>query len=110
MNTRGWALDLFDAPPPAHRSSPTSQAAADSLPNVGTMRWRVLQFVRLRGSRGATRDDVVEELQLLTQTACGRLNELERQGFLTVERDDRRRPVRCRPSATGNPAQVYVAT
>lgn len=109
MKTTGWALDLFDTPPPAHHSSATSQAAADSLPNVGTLRWRVLQFVRMKGPRGVIRDDVVDELGLLTQTACARLNELERQGLIEVKRDDRGKPATCRPSATGRPAQVYVA-
>ena len=93
-------LDLFD--PPAHRGSLTSQlAAASILPTVSTKRQLVLDYVRDH-ERGVIRDDVVEGLGMLTQTACARLNELQHAGLLTVT-DERR------PSATGRAAQVYVA-
>lgn len=107
MNGQHWTEpDLFDEPPMprplAHHDSATSQIAAASLPNVGTMRRKVLDFVRARGAVGAIRDDVCQALGMLTQTACGRLRELVNAGHLRV--------TRCRrPSATGRPAQVYIA-
>ena len=97
--------DLFDSPPiprPPAGSAATSQIAAASLPNVGTMRRRVLDYVKARGLDGAIRDDVCQALGMLTQTACGRLNELVKAGLLVIT-------PRRRPSATGRPAQVYMA-
>lgn len=98
--------DLFDSPPmprpPARRGSATSQIAAASLPNVGTTRRAVLDCVRAAGAGGAIRDEVCQALGMLTQTACGRLRELVNAGHLRVT-------VNRRPSATGRPAQVYVA-
>ncbi len=98
--------DLFDSPPmprpPAHHDSATSQIAAASLPNVGTMRRAVLDYVRECGARGAIRDEVCQALGMLTQTACGRLRDLVSAGHLRVT-------INRRPSATGRPAQVYVA-
>ncbi len=97
---------LFDVQyqqqPPAHHDSATSQIAAASLPNVGTMRRAVLDYVRACGAQGAIRDEVCQALGMLTQTACGRLRELVNAGHLRVTTNRR-------PSVTGRPAQVYVA-
>lgn len=78
---------LFDDRPvvreplPPHNGTRTSVAAARSVqPKAGTVRARVLDFVRQRGD--ATNYEIVEGLGLLLQSVCGRVNELKAAGLV----------------------------
>lgn len=82
--------------------TPTSEAAAEDLAGkMGTARARVFQHVRSCGSRGATREEVVDATGLLTQSVCARLNELETAGRLVTG-------ATTRVGRTGHAGKVYL--
>ena len=84
-------------------ATPTSMAAAvDQAGKAGTKRRAIYQFVLARGTKGATREEVEEALRMLTQTACGRLNDLEKAGLLIDSG-------RERTGHTGSAGKIYIA-
>ena len=98
-----------DAPLPAYRPSEVTQraAAADVAPYCEGLRGRILEFIQARGERGATNEEISDEMKLRLQTVCGRVNELqgdERRGFSVL--------VVCggyRKTKSGSTAKVWVA-
>lgn len=90
--------------PPAHHNAPpgTSDAAARSIaPLTGTLRERVLAFIRDRGPDGATDDEGEQALDLRPQTYTPRRGELVQLGCVI---DSGRR----RPTASGRSAAVWI--
>jgi len=57
-------------------------AAARVLPNTGTQRAKVLDFIRARYPDGATDDEMQEGLGLRHQSQTPRRNELARDGWI----------------------------
>lgn len=57
--------------------SPTSAVAAVAIkPRVGEMHRRIMAELEARGKRGATRQELADNLPMKLQTVCGRVNEL----------------------------------
>lgn len=76
-NTTG---DFFD---PYQRYSETSEAAAvAALPNAGTQRAAVLDFLQRRGQYGATDEEVQRALNMNPSTQRPRRIELQRANFI----------------------------
>jgi hypothetical protein len=97
-------LDLFRPRPPAQRHSETSKAAALSIePAAGSMRRRVLDFLRAAGPHGATDEQIQEVLSMAQNTERPRRIELVTGGFVF---DSNRR----RPTASGRNAVIWVAS
>lgn len=83
----------------------TSRAAALNVtPRTGTQRHRVLQLLVAAGIHGATRDEIAEALGMSPNTVRPRVTELMEGNFVMV------REGVTRPSATGEAAEVLVAT
>jgi predicted transcriptional regulator len=83
-------LGLFDVPAPFARGSETSEEAARSVEvDARTLRGIVLAFIRGRGERGATCDEIEVELGLRHQTASARIRELVQADYL-ADRQARR--------------------
>lgn len=82
--------------------SDTSREAAESIAPVSSaIRVRIYEWIRARGRRGATCDEVEEALGLRHQTASARVRELVRSGAL-VDSGQRRR------TRSGRTARVVV--
>lgn len=63
---------------PYQVSSETSREAAERIsPHITKMQGVVLNAIASRGEQGATRKELEEITGYLTQTLCGRLNDLE---------------------------------
>lgn len=101
--------DLFDWQPaprrypetPGHRGVDTSKAAAESIePHVGRLHRVILRFLR---DAPAIRDEITEGCGLTTQTACGRLRELELRGLV-------HKAPETRPGRSGRECHVYKIT
>lgn len=90
----------------ARASAPeTSRAAALNVtPRTGTQRRKVLDFLVAVGNHGATRDEIAAALHMSPNTVRPRVSELLEGHFIAV------REGVTRPSATGDPAEVLVAT
>ena len=73
-------LPLFDCPP-ANRSKPSQEAAAAIADHAPTQLAQILEFLRRRGSMGATAHEVCVALDLLMSTASARLNQLTKAGL-----------------------------
>jgi len=85
-----------------HNRTDTSIAAAERVrPRAGTMRAIVLDAIEAAGPEGATIDEIAQRTGLLTQTVCGRIAELKRDGW--IQKTQRRRPTR-----TGSEAIVWI--
>lgn len=102
--------DLFESPyrgglPPHEPRADTStsrEAAISIHPGAGTMRRRVLDFIRQVGPVGVTDDELEYHLGLRHQTASARRRELELGGFIC-------KTGRTRKTRSGRSANVYVA-
>lgn len=79
------------------------EAAKLAFPRTGSDRLRVLVLLLDRGDRGATDEEIAEELGLRLYTAAPRRNELKRDGWVEASGDKR-------PTTTGTPATVWVVT
>ncbi len=88
---------------PYQRHSDTSKAAAESLPNPGTLRARILEFLQARKLHGATDEEICNRFDLNPSTARPRRIELVQAGF--VHDGGERRRVN-----SGRQATVWVAT
>ena len=86
-----------------HRDDPETsrQAALDNYPRSGTQRESCLHYVVFAGSRGATFEEIQNELEMFS--AAKRLTELS-QGRWVADSDRRRKTSR------GSDAVVYIAT
>ena len=89
-------------PPPAHRQSDTSRAAADrAAPRAPSRRELILSLIRGAGLRGATIDELQQATGLLTQSVCPVVDVLKRDGAI-IDSGQRR------PTRTGTPAKVWI--
>ena len=89
--------------PPFVAHSDTSRAAAESMKKVApSYEAQVLDFIRRRGSYGATADECLEALGLTHQNGSARVSTLARKG--AIIRTDKGRLTR-----SGRMARVYVA-
>jgi predicted ArsR family transcriptional regulator len=87
-----------------HNGTDTSIAAAIAIaPEAKRQRDRVLAFIAGCGYTGATDQEIEEGTGIVNNTVRPRRGELERDGLIKLT--DRRRPTR-----SGRPARVYVAT
>ena len=87
---------------PYARGSDTSKEAAESIePSSGTLRAHVLGFIKRRGKRGMTCDELEHASGLTHQTASARINELMK---LQAIRDSGKR----RRTRSGRNAVVWV--
>ncbi len=92
--------------PPARHNAPagTSHVAADRIAgHAKDLRARVLAYIIAQGPHGATDDEGETALAIKPQTYTPRRGELVGLGMV---RDSERR----RPTASGRPAAVWVAT
>lgn len=97
-------LEPSDQMGPFARESDTSRdAALGNYPRAGSQRWRVLEALRERGARGATRDELELMLRLGGSTVRPRVWELLHGGWI-------RETERTRPTRLGNEAHVLTLT
>lgn len=89
--------------PFARGSSTSRQAALDHYPRSGSLRARVLEAVYRAGHHGATSDELAERHGWRLYSVKPRLIELRRGGWLQLSGE-------TRPSVTGSPVDVHVAT
>lgn len=93
---------LFDAP---HNGTPTSKAAATAIrPSADTLRAQVLEYVRLCGENGATREEVEIGLEMSGSTVRPRVVELMNRGLL------RERENATRGTESGRQARILLAS
>ena len=97
-------LTLFGQEPnPPHSGPPTSQAAAEAIrPNAATLRARVLRYIEARGERGATDEEIQNNLGMAGNTQRPRRKELQEAGLI-------RDSGRTRKTSSGREAVVWVA-
>lgn len=95
--------DLFDEPtPPYQKHSATSKAAAGAImPNQGTLRWQVLEYIRECGARGATDEEIQDGMRMNPSTQRPRRVELHGQGLIAQAE-------KTRPTRSGRQAAVWV--
>lgn len=102
--------NLFDQTPPPrrlhrpswHRTSPLSrEALKTAAPRQGTRQAQILEVVRQRGRRGATRDELAVETGVPLQSLCGLVRQLLDRGSLLETAE-------TRPTRTGKPAAILV--
>lgn len=87
-----------------HNGKATSrEAAVAAEPRAGTWRAKVLEFVRSKGERGATRDEAIAALGMNPSTLRPRWLELSEAGLI-------RDSGRTRKNANGLKVEVYEAT
>lgn len=92
--------------PPYRKNSPagtSDRAALMIAEHAPTLRQRILELIRARGPAGLTDDEGEAELGIIAQTYTPRRGELRRMGLI---RDTGER----RPTRSGRPAAVWVAT
>jgi hypothetical protein len=86
--TMASQLDLFEDQPrysdPPHCGVETSRQAAESVANVSGKRAAVYRFIRGRGDRGATREEIEIGLGMRGNTVRPRVKELESVGLVRV--------------------------
>lgn len=86
-----------------HGGNPESNAAHRSIvASKGALRRRVVSFVRERGERGATVDEIEVALGLSHQTVSARVTEAKADGDLVLSGERR-------PTRSGRGAAVLVA-
>ncbi len=95
-------LTGYGGAPPFQAGSQTSEKAAQSVqPRVGTLRYRVLQFIVSCGLYGATDEEIQDGLRMNGNTERPRRRELEK-GRLIVDSG------RTRKTRSGKDAVVWV--
>lgn len=87
-----------------HDPVTSRMAAKRQAVTSGTNRFRVLEFLRSCGVRGATGYEIGRNLNMLRTAADTRRKELAEVGLVET------RPNVLRPTDTGSPAQVHVIT
>lgn len=99
----GHAGQDFSPPLPHVRGSATSRAAAGAAGDfAATQEGRVLAFLRQRGAKGATSDEIEGALGIAHQSCGPRLRSLEKSGGI-------RRTAFTRPTRSGREAGILVA-
>lgn len=100
----GGQLDLFDhLNPGSAPGSDTSAAAAKTMkPRASRLRESVLEFLRRRGSLGATDEEIAEHLNMRYQTAAPRRWELWKAGLVL-------KSTQRRLTTSGCSAAVWIA-
>lgn len=87
---------------PANESK-TSRAAAVAMRRAsGGQLARVLQYVVMRGSEGATNEEIAGACEIKLQSVCARTNDLAKRGLI---RDSGRE----RKTSSGHNARVWIA-
>lgn len=85
----------------------TAQAAGRRMAlRLGSKRQKVYEWIKARGLRGATADEVGEHFGWGHQSASAAVSTLKKDGWLVVRRYDGH-PV-TRPTRSGNPAEVMI--
>ena len=101
MNQR----NLFDDDQPSKRKyhvTPTSRDAAESMKcKVERQQERILEFIRARGPRGATREEIEQTLRVSGNSTRPRCKELLKRGAIKLA-DFKR------PTAAGRDAEVLI--
>lgn len=101
MNQR----NLFDDDQPSkrkHHVTPTSRNAAESMQCAAERQGeRILEFIRARGPRGATREEIEQTLRMSGNSTRPRCKELLKRGAIKLA-DFKR------PTAAGRDAEVLV--
>ncbi len=98
-----WQLGLFDAPPPSQRGSETSRQAAVAIePTVGSLRAKVLDHIRSKGSHGATDEEIQKALEMNPSTQRPRRIELVSRGLVVAG-------ITNRKTSSGRNASVWIA-
>lgn len=93
----------YNGEPPHVRHSETSKAAArDVRPKSGTLRAIVLDFIRNRGERGATDEEMQYLIPMMANTQRPRRCELVERGLI---QDSGKK----RENASGKEAVVWIA-
>ena len=88
--------------PAPHNRTETSRSAANRQRlKAGTARWAVYRAIAAAGRQGMTIDEIAEKTGLLTQTVCGRISELRKQGLIQFSGQQRK-------TRTGSLAMVWV--
>lgn len=94
--------DLFDVCWSRHRGNPESVAAnQDNSKHRDKQRARVLQFIKDRGTLGATTDEIAVAFETTPNSVSGRISELKYERW--IEKRGRRE------TRSGSSAGVYVA-
>lgn len=102
MSIQGTQL-TFVTPAAPHNGTPTSIAAAEQIePTAGTLRARVLEYLRERGDAGATDEETQLALDMNPSTQRPRRQELEKMGLIL-------RTTQTRETKSGRKAVVFVA-
>lgn len=103
MSIQGQQL-TFVKPPAPHNGKATSRAAAEAIePKAGTLRRRVLDYVRAQDAVGATDEEMQIALDMNPSTQRPRRIELESMGLIE-------RTTQTRKTNSGRDAVVFVAT
>lgn len=92
--------DPPDKPP--HNATATSRKAAESMKHRReTQQERIVEFLRARGPRGATREELEINLKINGNSLRPRMKELEQQGVVKNSGNKR-------PTLSGRDAEVFV--
>lgn len=106
MNTtfaQPFQLSLLDHRPPVQRHSPTSVAAGERIrEDAGTLRGRVLAYIRGAAERGATDEEMQAALDMNPSTQRPRRGELVEAGLVMDSGI-------TRPTKSGRQATVWRA-
>ncbi len=87
-----------------HNGSPTSRAAAErAAARAPSQVDRIMAYIHERGEVGATIDELVEALDILSQSASARVNGMRRDGLL-------RDSGKTRVTRSGCAAIVWIAS
>ena len=98
-----FQFGLFDARPPAQAASRTSVQAAERIrEDAGTLRGRVLAYLRGAGARGGTDEEIQAALDMNPSTERPRRGELVEAGFVIDSGS-------TRPTRSGRQATVWLA-
>lgn len=103
MSITGTQL-TFEVPAPATNGTPTSNAAAERIePMTGTLRRKMLDYLRTCGDAGATDEQIQFACSINANTERPRRQELEAMGWVV-------RTTRTRKTKSNRDAVVFVAT
>ena len=103
MSITGTQL-AFVPPAPPTNGTPTSNAAAERIePMTGTLRRKMLDYLRTCGDAGATDEQIQFACSINANTERPRRQELEKMGF--IRRMDRF----TRPTRSGRSAVIFIA-
>lgn len=90
--------DVAPMEPPAHRTSPTSQAAARSIaPHRRGQQDAIVEFLSNHGD--GTREEIAQATGIAEKSVCPRITELRKAGVV-------RKTSRTRPSSSGRDVEV----